>query len=125
MKEADMRRQTFLWALLLAAIASAPPVFAQSTSTATIRGTVTDESQAVVQGAKVTLKGQDTGFTQLSTTNSARNYSFPDIPVGMYQVTIEKPGFKMMAKKNIVLNVADTRAVDLSLSAGEVTETLT
>ena len=63
------------------------PVYAQRI-TATIRGTVTDPSQAAIDGAKVTLKGEDTGFTRTTTTNASGIYVFPELVVGSYRVEV-------------------------------------
>ena len=86
-----MRKQRLLLAALV--LLMSVPAFAQK-FTASIRGTVTDTSNAVVAGAKVTLKNEETGLTRTQTTNTAGNYSFPDIPVGSYRVEVELPGFK-------------------------------
>jgi hypothetical protein len=117
-----MRRQTIFWTLLLAT--AAMPVFAQR-FTAAVRGAVVDSTQGSVEGAKVTLKGEETGFMRTALTNSAGLYSFTDVPVGTYHLTVEKAGFKAAVQKNIALNVADTRAVDVVLATGEVAEAIT
>jgi hypothetical protein len=118
-----MRRQTVVWSLLLA-LKIVSPAYAQRI-TADVRGTVVDAQSASVAGAKVTIKGQDTGFTKTMTTNAAGIYSFTDLAVGTYQVTVEKAGFKTAVQTNVVLNVADTRAVDVQLSTGEISEAVT
>src|SRR5512143_1184438 len=100
------------------------PVFAQR-FTATIRGTVTDPTRAPIPGAKVTVKGEDTGLTRSTTTNADGIYSFPDLPVGSYQVEAEFTGFKTAVLTKILLNVADVRAVDLQLETGAITEQVT
>jgi hypothetical protein len=97
------------------------PALAQQ-FTATIRGTVTDSTQAAIGGAKVTVKGEDTGLTRSTTTNSSGIYAFPDLPVGTYQVAVEFAGFKSAVRTKIVLNVADVRAVDVQLETGVVSE---
>jgi hypothetical protein len=99
------------------------PVFAQR-FTAAIRGNVTDPSDAVIVGAKVTLKNEETGLTRMSTTNGAGNYSFPDLPVGSYRVEVAFSGFKSAVQTAIVINVADERELNVRLSTGEVTEAI-
>ena len=84
------RQRLSLTALL---VLLAVPVFAQR-FTAAIRGNVTDPSNAVIAGAKVTLRNEETGLTRTATTNEAGNYSFPDLPVGSYQVEVTFAGFK-------------------------------
>jgi hypothetical protein len=100
------------------------PAFAQNIAGA-IRGTVTDASQAVLAGAKVTAKSEGTGFTRTLTTNAAGLYSFTELPVGNYRVEVEVNGFKGAAKSNIVLNGGETRAADFQLETGNVSEQVT
>src|SRR5687767_12732665 len=107
------------WLLALMALL-AMPADAQKI-TATIRGTVTDPSRSAVEGAKVTLKGEETGFTRTTTTNKDGIYVFPELVVGSYRIEVEAPGFKAAARSKIGLSVAETRAVDVELSTGELT----
>ena len=113
------------WRLCIAALVLllAVPAFAQR-FTASIRGTVTDTSNAVIAGAKVTLKNEETGLTRTMATNAAGNYSFADLPVGSYRVEVEFAGFKTAVRTKIGISVADVRAVDIQLSTGEITETV-
>src|SRR5678816_4379265 len=107
-----MRKQWFFLAASLLVLAV--PAAAQRI-TATMRGTVTDPTGAVISGAKVTVKNEETGLTRSGTTTTAGIYSFAELPVGSYQVQIEHPGFKSEVRSKIILNVADVRAVDVQL----------
>jgi hypothetical protein len=100
------------------------PAFGQVT-TASIRGTVTDSTGAVVPGATVTVKGEQTGFTRETATNAAGFYSLSELPVGTYSVEVTLNGFKSAQRTGIVLNVADVRAENVTLEAGAVTENVT
>ena len=100
------------------------PSFAQKT-TATIRGTVTDGTAAVVPGANVTVRSEGAGFTRPAVTNSSGVYTFAELPVGTYTVEVSLSGFKSSVVKGVNLNVADVRAVDVQLTAGAVTESVT
>src|SRR5688572_9966360 len=113
------QRLSFLVAFLVASIAV--PVLAQKI-TANIRGTVTDPSGSVIPGAKVTVKNEDTGLTRVSEANSEGIYSFAELPVGTYRIEVESAGFKSAVRSRITLNVADTRAVDVQLETGALTE---
>src|SRR5687767_412205 len=95
--------------------------------TAAIRGTVRDSSQAVVPGAMVTLKGEQSGLTRSTTTNEAGAYAFSDLPVGTgtWRVDASLAGFKSASVTNIVLNVADVREVNFVIEAGELAEVVT
>jgi len=113
------QRLSFLVAFLVASIAV--PVLAQKI-TATIRGTVTDPSGSVIPGAKVTVKNEDTGLTRTGESNSEGIYSFQELPVGNYRIEVEQTGFKAEVRSKIAVNAADTRAVDVQLQTGNMTE---
>src|SRR5262245_20515253 len=89
---------------------------------ATIRGTVTDPSRAVVAGAKVTVKSEGTGVARSAATNSAGIFSVTDLAVGRYEVQVAFPGFRPVAIRGIALDVADARALDVALEIGDVRE---
>ncbi len=114
------RTMWFVFVLL----ALAAPANAQRT-TASIRGTVTDSSGAIVPGANVTVKNEDTGFTRSTVTNASGSYSFAELPLGTYTVEVSLSGFKSSIRKGITLNVADVRAEDVQLEAGGLNETVT
>jgi len=114
-----MRKQ---WLVLAASLLlMAMPALAQRI-TATIRGTVTDPSGAVVSGAKVTVTNEATGLKRSAPSNSAGNYNFAELPVGSYRVDVETAGFKATSRSKIVVNVADVRAVDVQLATGDISE---
>src|SRR5216117_672502 len=92
-------------------LAIALPAVAQRT-TASVLGTVTDPTHAVVPGATVTVTNQDTGLTRSTVTNGQGLYSVSELPVGRYNVTVELQGFKTATRTDIVLNVADDRKLD-------------
>jgi hypothetical protein len=114
------------WQRLLVAallVLFAVPAFAQK-FTASIRGTVVDPSNAIVTGAKVSLKNEETGLSRTMETNKDGNYFFADLPLGSYRVEVESPGFSIAVRTKIVLSVAEVRAVDFQLATGEITETV-
>jgi len=117
-----MRKTTAFLTLLLAAMAM--PSFAQRI-TATIRGTVTDSTGAVVPGVNVTVKNEGTGYTRSTASNSSGVYSFPELPLGTYTVEVALSGFKTSVVKGVALNVADDRAVNVRLETGTLTENVT
>jgi hypothetical protein len=112
------------WLLLAGSlVVLAVPAVAQKI-TASIRGTVTDPSSAVVAGAKVTMTNEDTGLTRSVTTNSAGIYSFTELPVGSYKIAVEAPGFTSAVRSKVGVGAADVREVDVQLSTGPITETV-
>jgi len=93
--------------------------------TATIVGTVTDSSGAVVPTAKVTVSNSQKGFTRNLTTDSAGEYTAAKIPIGSYVVSAESPGFRRQVLTNISLDVGQTLRVNLTLTVGEQTQSIT
>src|SRR5579862_4710989 len=112
------RTLTFLFAILMAATLYS---FAQD---ATIVGTVTDLTGAVVPNAVVTLTNVERGTSRSSVTNSDGQYVVPSLSIGRYNVRAESKGFKSGEEKGIVLNVGDRTRVDFKLEVGNVTETV-
>src|SRR6185369_2123589 len=110
--------------LVVVLLVCAAPGWAQLT-TASIRGTVTDATGAIVPGATVTVKGEQTGFTRETSTNADGFFSLSELPVGTYTFSVSLTGFKSATRTGIVLNVADVRAEDIKLEAGAISESVT
>src|SRR5687767_13397598 len=105
-------------------VALAVPALAQR-STAAIRGTIEDASGGVFRGARVKVTNEETGLVRTTETNSDGLYTVAELPVGTYRVEVEADGFKGAVRTRIILNVADTRAVDFQLETGAVSEVVT
>jgi Carboxypeptidase regulatory-like domain/TonB dependent receptor len=112
------RSVQILAAILLAAIFAAPG--SAQTFRGTILGTVTDSSGAAVAGATVTIKNVDTGVIRSTTSNVSGEFNMPELPIGTYTVTIEQNGFQSSVTTGIVVQVAATARVDVSLKPGEM-----
>ncbi len=107
---------TLILCLSVLALCTAP-MWAQSTSTGTIAGTVTDPSGAVVNGATVTLTDTATKSARQATTNDAGRYIFVDVPPGLYDISIAKQGFST-TKTQTTVTVGATNTLNLSLQIG-------
>jgi hypothetical protein len=90
--------------------------------TASISGTVTDPSGAVVVGATVTATNVDTHIVTTQTTNAQGFYSFQALPLGNYTIDIEKSGFKSYRQTGLVLDVSSALVADAALQVGSATE---
>ncbi len=90
--------------------------------TGSIQGTVSDQSGAVVQGAEVTVRSLATNASRTATTSSTGVYSFPNLNVGHYEITVQKAGFKTYRLDDVELTVAQTLGIDAGLEPGTVTE---
>lgn len=92
---------------------------------AKVQGIVTDTSQAIIIGAKVTLHNDDTGVDSVKLTNDAGFYVFDFVEPGTYTVTVEQTGFKSFVQRNVVVKVRADVTVNAALSVGAVAETVT
>ena len=104
-------------------LAAALPSFAQF-DTATVVGTVKDNTGGVVPGATVTLTNLDTGVTTVRVTEANGSFEFMTVRIGRYKVTAELQGFATAVADNIQVNVGARQRVDLQLSPGQLTETV-
>jgi hypothetical protein len=109
---------------VVVAILLSPVAGDAQTFRGTILGTVTDSQGASVGGAKVTVRNTNTGLERTTATSDDGSYSVPELPIGAYTVTIEKPGFQTVVASEIQVTVAAERRVDAVLKPGEVTQTV-
>jgi hypothetical protein len=92
---------------------------------ATIVGTVTDPSGAVIANAKITATNAETGVARTSTTNDAGQYVLPGVHIGSYNVKAESSGLKVSEQKGVLLQVGDRARVDFQMQVGGATESVT
>lgn len=111
---------------LLAGIAMpvSPCAYAQ-TVYGSMAGTVTDPSGAVVAGAKIQAKSDQTGATLETQTTSAGAYRFPELPIGTYDVTINASGFQAQILTGVRVDLQVTTALDVTLKIGAATQSVT
>src|SRR6476659_10869300 len=123
-----MKHYSQLLRLLLVALsicAFSAVIFAQEV-TGSLNGTVKDATGGVVSGATVTISDSEKKVVlRTTTTNNDGQYSAPNIPSGVYDVTVEAPNFKKHVDTGLKLNVSDKRAVDVTLEAGNISEVVT
>ncbi len=93
-------------------------------SGATLSGTVTDPSGAVIAGAQVLIANKATGITRTATTDAAGLYAAPNLQPGPYEVTISAPGFSVTKQENITLTVGAQQTLNVPLKIGEATQTV-
>jgi hypothetical protein len=99
----------------------ASPLFAQ-VDQSSVSGTVTDASGAVVQGARVEMVSAATGLRRETLTGVAGTYDLPALPIGRYQITVSKEGFKSTEISNLDLAVAQPRTIDVRLEVGTISD---
>ena len=103
------------------ALAGAIPAFSQvDVSSATIKGTVTDQNKAVVVGAIVTAKSTERGTIRTAKSGSDGSYVIPTLQPGAYEVRIEAQGFEAAIFPNAEITVGMTAVYDIELRPGGV-----
>jgi hypothetical protein len=120
-----MRRTAALvfFVSLLASL-SVHPTFAQEGS-ATLTGFVADQSKAVIPGVKVTAIEINTNQRFQATTGKDGSYTISYLPVGPYQVQVEKPGFKTILKDDLFLHTQDALEINFEMAVGSTSESVT
>ena len=97
-------------------------VFAQSEiGSASLSGTVTDPSGAIVAGAKVTVSNVATGLVRSLTTTDAGFFNFVRLPVGTYNVEVQQGGFNALKIDALPLTVGGQTSLDLKLQVTSAT----
>jgi len=106
-------------------VLSTIPLFGQATANASLQGTVTDKSQAVIGNkAEITITNKETGATKTTTANDTGGYRFDSLPAGMYLVKGTAPRFSSAEAKDVELLIGRTSTQNFSLAPGGVTETV-
>ena len=101
------------------------PVWGQAATTATILGTVTDQSGAAIAGTDVQVKNTGTGSTRSLVTDTQGRYRVSDLALGNYEVQASKTGFSTAVRRGITLTVGSQSVVDFSLAVGQSQQTVT
>ena len=115
-------RNLFLRAFLLVALSAVLGTNALAQSTASISGTVSDATGAVVVNAKVVATNQGTGVESATQTDTAGAYLFPSLPIGIYRIQVIAPGFQSAIISNLKLEVATAVTQNVQLSIGQAAE---
>jgi len=109
------------WMVLALLACSSLYLAAQSTG-GRIQGRVTDPSGAVVTGANVTLSNEQTGVQGTTQSDKSGDYSFPNVPVGTYNVEVNQAGFKKSLKRGITLELNQVITMNMALQLGATEE---
>ena len=109
--------------LLVLLAATAGISWSQAVS-ARLLGTVTDATGGVVPSASLIVKESQTGVARTTQTNGSGNWTVPDLPPGIYEISVEAKGFKKEVRKDVNLLVDTTTRVDVQLQPGSVTDTV-
>ncbi len=89
-----------------------------------IVGTVTDSSGAAVPAVQVTATSSESGFSRTTASDAEGNYTFAELPLGKYDVTGTKSGFRTQILKGVTVGVTISQRADLKLTPGQVDQTV-
>jgi Carboxypeptidase regulatory-like domain len=109
--------QSAVLAVFCVSLLVSPRAEAQQ-ATAQLTGSVKDASGAVIVGAKVTLRNPDTNFSRDTISGKDGDYQFTLIPIGAYQVRVEKQGFSAYVRTGITLDINQNAHLDATLEVG-------
>jgi hypothetical protein len=119
-----LRKKTFSpWMLSLLVLLLAATALAQTT--ASIQGTVADQSGAAIVGAKVTVKNTAQGIERVTQTNSSGSYEVPALPPGVYTVQVQTTGFESVLAKDVLLEVSKNSVQNFGLKVASTNEVVT
>ncbi len=92
---------------------------------ASIQGTVTDKSGAVVSGANVSVTDQSTGVSHGAVSDASGFYRISALPPGKYRVDVQAGNFKKSSQADVVVNAEQPTPVNVILETGSASETVT
>lgn len=98
------------------------PVAGAQTFRGSIQGTITDSSGAAVAGARIRVTSPSTGLSRTIATNDRGEYVASELPLGTYNVTVEKQGFRTTTLTQIPVSVGSPTRADARLAAGVIEE---
>src|SRR5258707_8182004 len=128
-----IKRSMMSWALstralfLLLAIAAsfAPTRGLSQNSSSAINGVVTDPRDAVIAGARVTLRNVDTNVERMTVSNAAGDYFFSNVPPARYTLTFATPSFQTETISAFEVAVAQAVTINATLRIGNVSQSIT
>ena len=114
-----------LWfGVLLVLFLGTGEMLAQS-DRATITGTVTDVSGALVTSAQLTATNVNNNLRSLATTNAAGRFTLLNLPIGQYTLVCSKDGFEKYQRSGLDLAISEATEIDIGLTIGSNTEAVT
>ena len=113
-----------LFCLTLVGVICGASVASAQVVTATITGTITDPSSLAVAGANVTATSVERGVAYTATTNDAGIYRISNLPVGNYDLKVEKTGFQTALRPAFTLVLNQVARIDVEMKIGNVSQTI-
>ena len=113
-----------LFSISLLVFALSAVAFAQSTTTGSIGGVVTNPAKEVVPGAEVTAKNIGTNKEDTATTDDTGRFKVSNLQPGIYAVTVNSPGFSPTTVENVTVEIGRETGLEVALTVGPVTGTV-
>jgi outer membrane usher protein FimD/PapC len=120
-----MSRSTPVWALLISTMLLLLTASAFAQFGASIQGTVTDKSGAVVSGANVTVTDQATGVSHGAVADASGFYRINELPPGKYRVDVQATSFKKSSRSDVEVSAEQPTPVNITMDTGSANETVT
>lgn len=112
--------------LVLLGLSTSTFAFGQGITTGTITGTVTDPSGAVIPNASISAVGTATGIQLKTVSRGDGSYTFTNVPIGIYTVTVAAPGFSSFKAAHVLVSSGNTQALGKEvLTTGGATQEIT
>jgi hypothetical protein len=122
----EAKRAPYRCWIVSAALATVFSVAAWAqTQLATVSGTITDPSGAVVPGVSITIVSQGTGLKRSAVTDTAGEYRFAGLPTGDYSLRIQKTGFQSQIREGVELTSAAEVTINSQLAIGDLSQETT
>jgi outer membrane receptor protein involved in Fe transport len=118
-------KKVFMFVLAMCLATLATGAMAQTTTTGSIEGLVTDPNGAVVRGATVTATSPNLISPQTATTGDDGRYQISNLPPGKYKITVEGSGFAKFEQEHISVNLGRTSSGDAQLQLAGASATVT
>ncbi len=110
------------WTALLVLFSASASLYAQIPMAASISGTVTDPSGAILRGAAVELRSPGNRRVQEETTNDAGQYVFSPVSPGVYEIVVTMQGFRKAVAPSVEVERARSYVVNFTLQVGDLNE---
>jgi outer membrane receptor protein involved in Fe transport len=122
-----LTRNVYCTVLLSSALllVSFPAYLGAQQASASINGTITDSSGAVIAGARITLASINTGVSRTTVTNNTGNYGFVDVLPAAYTIKVAKEGFNTLTQPQFTVYVNQTATLDYKLTVGSAQQSIT
>jgi hypothetical protein len=112
------KRLFFLAMACAAALCMSPTLYGQATGS--FSGTVSDKSGSVITGATVRVTSEGTGLSREAKTDDSGHYLIPLLPAAIFTIHVEFPGFQLVERKDVRLQVDEQRELDFALTPASV-----